>query len=127
MKVRSSFIAAALITSACGIANNTSVSRMGAMYPPNAANCQIKWENMNFQQASAAYNVIGMVTLTGPGATELSDKNKESIRAAACKTGGEAVSLNASNDTGSAMVGGTIQYLILRKPEGGAAPSNPSM
>jgi hypothetical protein len=45
----------------------------------------------------------------------VTDKVRETVRQKACAMGADALSLNASVDTGSGAVGGMTQFLVLRK------------
>ncbi|HEX9102898.1 MAG TPA: hypothetical protein VF997_11880, partial [Polyangia bacterium] len=55
---------------------------------------------------------------------DVTDKVREKVRQKACAMGADALSLNASVDTGSRLVGGMTQFLVLRKrTEPTAAPT----
>ena len=101
---------AVLALGACG--PNISSIRTGTLYPPKDAACHVAFENLDFQHATAAYDNIGLITVSGGDVT---DKVREQVRKKACSLGADALSLNASVDTGSAMVGGMTQFLVLRK------------
>ena len=119
---RNMFAVFALAIVGCG--PNISMTRMnGAIYDAKPVGCAIKFEQLDFQQASAQYKVIGMITLTGTKSSGLDADTKRIITQKACELGADAVTLNAASDTGSAMVGGMIQFLALRTPESTAPPA----
>ena len=55
-----------LATTACSTVRATSI-RMGRMYPAQGSTCDLRFENLTFQEASAKYEQIGLVQLTGTG------------------------------------------------------------
>ncbi len=85
---------------------NVMPSRMGALYPSKGEACGIRFENLNFGEASAKYESLGMVTLTGAG-SDFTDPMKKDVEREACKMGGDAVSMNASAP-------GMFQFLVWR-------------
>jgi hypothetical protein len=101
----------ALTLAACGGPNISSI-RMGSLYPPRGESCRVPFENLDYQHALAAYEQLGLITVSGGDVT---DKVREKVRQKACAMGADALSLNASVDTGSSMVGGMTQFLVLRK------------
>jgi hypothetical protein len=114
------WMVAALALGACG--PNISSIRAGAIYPPKPASCSVTFENMNYQQATAAYEQLGLITVSNGDVT---DKVREQVRQKACRMGGDAVSLNAAVDTGSSLVGNMTQFLVLRKRQEPANASGP--
>ncbi len=115
---KSLFVLGLLGLAGCG--PNLSVMRTGGLYPAKDKTCRVAFENLSFQQASARYEQIGLITLSGR--FELDDKNREAVRAKACSMGADAVSLNASADFGSRLVGGMTQFLVLKSRQAAAAP-----
>jgi hypothetical protein len=82
-------------------------TRVGALYPGKGAGCTVRFENLTFLEASSKYENLGMVTLTGAGSDDFTDPMKHDVEAAACKMGGDAVSLNAS-------MKGMFQFIVWR-------------
>jgi hypothetical protein len=99
-------LAALLPLSACSPYHVTS-ARMGAVYPSKGEACTVQFENLTFQEGSSKYESIGLVSLTGSGSDEFTDAMKADVQKAACKMGGDAVSLNAS-------VQGVFQFMVWR-------------
>ena len=97
-------------------AANTNISsiRSGALYPSRGDSCKVTFENLDYQHATAAYDQIGLITVSNG---DITDKVREEVRQKACRLGADALSLNASVDFGSRMVGGMTQFLVLRKRE----------
>lgn len=82
-------------------------ARMGAVYPSKGKACTVQFENLTFQEGSSKYESIGLVSLTGSGSDEFTDTMRADVQKAACKMGGDAVSLNAS-------VPGMFQFMVWR-------------
>lgn len=80
---------------------------MGAVYPSKGDGCTVQFENLTFQEGSSRYESIGLISLTGSGSDEFTDAMKADVQKAACKMGGDAVSLNAS-------VQGMFQFMVWR-------------
>jgi hypothetical protein len=80
--------------------------RMGALYTSKGDACGIRFENLTFMEASAKYQSLGMVTLTGAG-SDFSDAMKRDVEREACKMGGDVVSMNTSAP-------GVFQFLVWR-------------
>ena len=81
--------------------------RSGALYPSKGAACTVQFQNLNFQEGSAKYENLGLVSLTGASTDELTPAMKKDVERAACKMGGDAVSLNASAP-------GILQFIVWR-------------
>jgi hypothetical protein len=81
---------------ACGPSYHVSAARVGALYPSKGVACKVQFQNLNFQEASTKYENLGLVTLSGAASDEFTDPMKKDVEQAACKMGGDAVSLNAS-------------------------------
>lgn len=81
--------------------------RSGALYPSKGPACTVKFQNLNFQEGSAKYENLGLVSLTGSGSDEFTPEMKKDVERAACKMGGDAVSLNASAP-------GIFQFIVWR-------------
>jgi hypothetical protein len=71
-------------------------TRVGALYPSKGEACAARFENLNFLEASSKYENLGMISLTGASSDEFTDPMKHDVQRAACKMGGDVVSLNAS-------------------------------
>jgi hypothetical protein len=84
-----------------------SPARVGAVYPSKGEACDIRFENLTFLEGASKYEQLGLVSVTGTGSDELTDPMKHDVQVAACKMGGDAVSLNASAP-------GMIQFLVWR-------------
>src|SRR5262249_40038830 len=52
----------------CG-GHQISAIRSGALYPSKGDDCDVRFENLNFQEASSKYEHLGLVTLTGASST----------------------------------------------------------
>jgi hypothetical protein len=119
-------VVVAPLTVGCGM--NISSTRMGASFPPRASDCSIKFENLNYSDATGRYGQqIGMVTVSG--VKKVDAHVEDMVRPEACKMGGDLATLNAATDSGSSMVGSMIQYLIFKLPLGsalGAPQSGPA-
>jgi hypothetical protein len=70
--------------------------RVGALYPSKGEGCSIQFQNLNFQEGSAKYENLGLISLMADGGDEFTPQMKKDVERAACKMGGDAVSLNAS-------------------------------
>jgi hypothetical protein len=110
--VRAAVVVGTALGAACAagpgsLGYHVSPARVGALYPSKGEACGIRFENLNFGEASSKYENLGMVTLTGTGGTDFSDAMKKDVEREACKMGGDAVSLNAS-------VPGMFQFLVWR-------------
>lgn len=90
-----------------GLDYNVTPVRMGALYPSKGEACGIRFENLNFLEASSKYEQLGMVTLTGTGGTDFTEPMKHDVEREACKMGADAVSLNGS-------VPNMFQFLVWR-------------
>ncbi len=90
-----------------GMGYTVTPTRMGALYTSKGDRCGLRFENLNFQEASSKYESLGMVTLTGTSGDEFTDKMKTDVEKAACHMGGDVASLNASAP-------GMFQFLVWR-------------
>jgi len=97
----------ALACGAGGLGYHVTPIRSGALYSSKGDRCGIKFENLNFQEGSAKYENLGLVTLTGTGGDEFTDPMKADVEKAACHMGGDAVSLNAGAP-------GMFQFIVWR-------------
>ncbi len=109
---------AALALAGCG--PNISSIRVGGIYAPNPDSCKVSFENLDYQQATATYEQLGLISVTGG---ELTDKVRDEVRKKACRMGADVLTLNAAVDTGYKAANMT-QFLVLRKkaPATAAAP-----
>jgi hypothetical protein len=92
---------------ACTTSYRVTPIRTGALYPSKEAACTVQFQNLNFQEGSAKYENLGLVSLTGSGGDEFTPQMKKEVERAACKMGGDAVSLNASAP-------GIFQFIVWR-------------
>ena len=99
----------ALLTglAACAGSYRVTPIRSGALYPSKGAACTVQFQNLNFQEGSAKYENLGLVSLTGTDGDEFTPQMKKDVERAACKMGGDAVSLNASAP-------GIFQFIVWR-------------
>jgi hypothetical protein len=99
----------ALLTglAACTGSYRVTPIRSGALYPSKGAACTVQFQNLNFQEGSAKYENLGLVSLTGTDGDEFTPQMKKDVERAACKMGGDAVSLNASAP-------GIFQFIVWR-------------
>jgi hypothetical protein len=91
----------------CMSSYRVSPIRSGALYPSKGAACKVQFQNLNFQEGSAKYENLGLVSLTGASTDEFTPEMKKDVERAACKMGGDAVSLNASAP-------GIFQFIVWR-------------
>ena len=91
----------------CMSSYRVSPIRSGALYPSKGAACNVQFQNLNFQEGSAKYENLGLVSLTGASTDELTPEMKKDVERAACKMGGDAVSLNAAAP-------GIFQFIVWR-------------
>jgi hypothetical protein len=82
-------------------------SRLGALYPSKGEKCGIRFENLNFQEASSKYESLGLISVTGTSSDELTDAMKRDVERAACHMGADAVSLNVASP-------GVFQFMAWR-------------
>jgi hypothetical protein len=96
------FLAALVLTAACGPGIRVSSSRTGKGQPPKAADCEIRFEDLPYQEAVTTYEEIGQIWLTGDGAVnELTESQKALLRPEACKLGGEVVTVGSAVGSGA--------------------------
>ncbi len=81
--------------------------RTGALYTSKGDVCGIRFENVNFQEGSAKYEQLGLVSLSGTTGDDFTDAMKKDVEKAAGPRGGDAVSVNASAP-------GVFQFLVWR-------------
>ena len=81
--------------------------RAGALYTSKGDRCGIRFENLNFQEASAKFENLGLVSVSGTSSDEFTDPMKADVEKAACHMGGDVVSLNVSAP-------GTFQFIVWR-------------
>lgn len=86
----------------CG-GHRVSAARMGAVYTAKKAPCGLRFENLNHQEASAKFDMIGLVTVTDMPSSALTDEVKRDVEREACGLGADAVTLNAG-------VGNVLQF-----------------
>lgn len=98
--------AALLTLAACTSGYRVTPIRSGALYTSRGAGCRVEFQNLNFQEASSKYENLGLVSLTG-GGDEFTPEMKRDVEQAACKMGGDHVSLNASAP-------GVFQFIVWR-------------
>lgn len=92
---------------ACMSTYRVTPTRSGALYASKGAACAVQFQNLNFQEGSAKYENLGLVSLTGTSGDEFTPQMKKDVERAACKMGGDAVSLNASAP-------GVFQFIVWR-------------
>jgi hypothetical protein len=111
---------AATLASGCG--PNISSIRMGTLYSAKDDGCKVTFENLDYQHATAAYDQIGLITVSGG---DLTDTVRDQVRQKACRLGADALSLNAAADFGSSLVGPMTQFMVLRKKEPATTAATP--
>src|SRR5262245_17344438 len=99
----------------CSSMNATSM-RMGKVYPSLPAGCPVRFENADYNEASAKYEQVGLVTLSGtskePQAWE--GVTKQQLEPKVCEIGGQIVTMNGAS-SGQAVMGmgtGMIQFAV---------------
>lgn len=100
-------LASIFALAACVSSYRVTPIRSGALYPSKGAACTVQFQNLNFQEGSAKYENLGLVSLTGTDGDEFTPQMKKDVERAACKMGGDAVSLNASAP-------GIFQFIVWR-------------
>ena len=109
-------LVAALLTTAASIVLSTACQsqsyrvmpvRAGALYTSKGDRCGIRFENLNFQEASAKFENLGLISLSGTSSDEFTDPMKADVEKAACHMGGDVVSLNVSAP-------GMFQFIVWR-------------
>ncbi len=98
-------VLAALI--ACGPPYRVTPIRSGALYPSKGEACSVQFQNLNFQEASAKYEGLGLISVSGASGDEFTPTMKKDVERAACKMGADHVSLNASGP-------GMFQFMVWR-------------
>ncbi|HEY3358691.1 MAG TPA: hypothetical protein VGQ83_35915 [Polyangia bacterium] len=93
------------------------VMRTGLVYPRRAPDCVIDFPSLRIEEAMARrLPQVGMITLTGGGATDFTPALREQVRATACSLGGEIVLFNAAMDLAPGH--GMSQFFVFRaRPE----------
>jgi len=106
-----------LATTACSTVRATSM-RMGRMYPARESTCDLRFENLTFQEASEKYEPIGLVQLTGTREAQpqgWEGDTKAQLTPKACELGGTVVTVNAASggsNVGLGMGTGMIQFAV---------------
>jgi len=102
---------------ACGSNLRATTMSSGKMFPSQPANCEVKFENLGYQDASAKYDAVGLAQLTGaddePQAWE--GKTKEMLSPKVCAMGGTVVTPNAVAGVGTGHGTGIIQFAVWRE------------
>lgn len=102
----------------CSTMHATSM-RVGRIAPAKAAGCNVRFENLTFQQASAKYEQVGMVTLSGTSTQPQAWKGetKEKLWPKVCEIGGSVVTPNAmaGGETVMGIGTGSIQFSVWNK------------
>ena len=102
--------------------------RMGRTYPARPASCDIRYENLTFQEANANYEQVGLVSLSGtsdePQAWE--GITKQRLQPKACEIGGTVVTMNAAGGPGAVMGMGTgiVQFAVWHEKPGAPAAAS---
>jgi hypothetical protein len=127
MKLVTPFFAAlgimvVLAASGCSSIHATAM-RMGRTYPGQPEGCAVRFENLTFQEATAKYEQIGLVTLSGTSSEPQTweGETKARLWPKVCEIGGTVVTPNAAAG-GESYVGmgtGMIQFGVWHeKPAG---------
>jgi len=99
------------------------------MYPSVPAGCSVRFENLTYQEASAKYDQVGLVSLTGtsdePQAWE--GVTKEKLWPKVCEIGGTVVTMNGAAGGQSVMGMGTgmIQFGVWHEKADAAPAASP--
>lgn len=115
-------VTALLVATAGACGPSVQESRM-VFYPPRAANCNIEFVQVPFQDinSNSPWIVVGQVFIAGLGEQDpFTDRNRAIIVERACRMGGEAVTI-AISATNS--YGGTHAFGILRHREPATPPA----
>jgi hypothetical protein len=115
-------IVAMAMTCAIGCGPNISETRM-AYFPPKAEGCNLEVINKalasgeNFALPDSPYEIVGMIGLGENGTQDpFSDRYMAIVRPRACKMGGDAISLMASQTTNQYITNATgTAYVVLHK------------
>ena len=88
------------------------------MYPTQGSTCNLRFENLTFQEAYEKYEHIGLVTLTGTGEDQpqgWEGDTKAQLTPKACEIGGTVVTVNATfggSNAGFGMGTGMLQFAV---------------
>jgi hypothetical protein len=115
-------IVAGLAASGCSSIHATAM-RMGRTYPGQPEGCTVRFENLTFQEASAKYEQIGLVTLSGTSSEPQvwEGETKARLWPKVCEIGGTIVTPNATagGESYLGMGTGMIQFGVWHeKPAG---------
>lgn len=110
----------AVLLGACG--PNISETKM-AYFPPRAETCNVEVVNgalasgANFALPDSPYEIVGMIGLGENGTQDpFSDRYMAIVRPRACKMGGDAISLMASQTSNASITNATgTAYVVLHK------------
>jgi hypothetical protein len=102
------FLVGLPLMAACASNIKVSTSRTGSgKYEVKPPDCEIRFEDLAYTEATEQYKEIGQVWLTGSDAVpELTGSQKDLVRPEACKIGGEIVTLGSS-------VSDNVVFLVL--------------
>lgn len=78
----------------CGGGHSVHSARMGAVYTAKPAPCAVRFENLNHQEASAKFDMIGLITVMNMPSSALTEGVKRDVEKEACNLGADAVTLN---------------------------------
>lgn len=118
MRLRFSLLAVVALTSSACSSLHASGQRVGKLYPSQPEGCEVRFENLDFQEANATLEQVGLVTLSGasdqPQAWE--GETQEKLWPKVCEMGGTIVTPNAMAGSGTYMGMGTgmIQFSVWR-------------
>lgn len=89
-----SLLVVTVLVGGCGDAHRLDSARMGAVYTAKPAPCGVRFENLNHQEASAKFDMIGLITVSNMSSSALTEAVKRDVEREACNLGADAVTLN---------------------------------
>lgn len=127
MKTAGLLLILALVACAHGSDVSVTVVRTGSIYPPLAEGCPVQFVNAQHLDilTSGQFDQLGMIAFAGKS-SELERAISQlpgAVAAAACKMGGNAVSI--ANMLGTSSGTGLLQFSVWRS-RGGATPAAPA-
>lgn len=111
-------VSGAILASACSNVHATG-QRTGKIYPRLSDGCPVRFENMSYDEARAAFEQVGLVTLSGTSEQPQSweGETKDKLWPKVCELGGTVVTPNGAAGGESIMGMGTglIQFAVWRE------------
>ncbi|WNG51621.1 hypothetical protein F0U60_51490 [Archangium minus] len=119
MKVRVLVVVAGMFLAVGCSSVRATGQRVGKIYPSLDKGCPVRFENLSYQEASVALEMVGLVTLSGNSDQPQSwgGETQEKLWPKVCELGGTVVTPHAMG-TGESIMGmgtGVIQFAVWRE------------